>query len=238
MDRLFASLRFAQNDRQIQKKTGFTLAEVLLVITVIGVVASLTIPNLISSVQKKQYASGFKEANRLISEVTTNIKEDNGGTLVGAFATATDMRDKYKTYLSTIKQCPPTGCVNNIVWITLAGEPKAWLSDLNTQSSVYLINGMIFQFSRQYTNCDGTSWGYCGYVMVDVNGLKPPNQLGRDVFRMLIAKDGAWPDGSQRSTYQYTGGVTCNPTAPIALCGSYCGIGCGARIMIEGEMNY
>lgn len=41
-------------------KHGFTLSEVLLVLSVMGVVAALTIPTLINSVSKDQYASRLK----------------------------------------------------------------------------------------------------------------------------------------------------------------------------------
>ena len=37
------------------KKSAFTLAETLITLTIIGVVAALTIPNLISSYQKHTY---------------------------------------------------------------------------------------------------------------------------------------------------------------------------------------
>jgi len=43
-------------------KKGFTLAEVLITLGIIGVVASLTIPTLMANYQKVQYVTGLKRA--------------------------------------------------------------------------------------------------------------------------------------------------------------------------------
>ncbi len=41
-------------------KIGFSLAEILFAITIIGVIAALTIPDLILNVQKQQYVAALK----------------------------------------------------------------------------------------------------------------------------------------------------------------------------------
>jgi len=44
------------------RKYGFTLAEVLVTLAIIGVVAAITLPILNSSVQERQAITGFKKA--------------------------------------------------------------------------------------------------------------------------------------------------------------------------------
>lgn len=44
------------------KKLGFTLAEVLLTLTIIGVVAALTVPNLMGAIEDKELASQAKKS--------------------------------------------------------------------------------------------------------------------------------------------------------------------------------
>ncbi len=44
------------------KKIGFTLAEVLITLGIIGVVAALTIPTLVNNYQKKTYVTGLQRA--------------------------------------------------------------------------------------------------------------------------------------------------------------------------------
>ena len=49
-------------------KKGFTLAEVLITLGIIGVVAAMTIPNLIANTRSAQYRSGFKKAISTMSQ--------------------------------------------------------------------------------------------------------------------------------------------------------------------------
>ena len=50
-------------------KSAFTLAEVLITLGIIGVVAALTIPSLISNYQDKQFKTAYKKAYSDISQV-------------------------------------------------------------------------------------------------------------------------------------------------------------------------
>ena len=50
------------------KKIGFTLAEVLITLGIIGVVAAMTIPNLIANTRSSQYRSAFKKAVSTLSQ--------------------------------------------------------------------------------------------------------------------------------------------------------------------------
>ena len=43
-------------------KTGFTLAEVLITLGIIGVVAAMTIPTLIANTNAQKYSSKFKKS--------------------------------------------------------------------------------------------------------------------------------------------------------------------------------
>ena len=50
------------------KRAGFTLAEVLITLGIIGVVAAMTIPNLIANTRSSQYRSAFKKAVSTLSQ--------------------------------------------------------------------------------------------------------------------------------------------------------------------------
>ncbi len=43
------------------KKKGFTLAEILITLGIIGIVAAMTIPTLISNYKKKEYSTKIKK---------------------------------------------------------------------------------------------------------------------------------------------------------------------------------
>ena len=58
-------------------RKAFTLAEVLITLTIIGIVAALTIPSVISNYQQQEYKTGLKKAvSALNAAIQTNIAQD------------------------------------------------------------------------------------------------------------------------------------------------------------------
>ena len=56
---------------------GFTLAEVLITLMIIGIVAALTIPSVISNYQQQEFKTGLKKAVSVLNEaIQTNIAQD------------------------------------------------------------------------------------------------------------------------------------------------------------------
>ena len=56
---------------------GFTLAEVLITLAIIGIVAALTIPSVISNYQQQEFKTGLKKAVSVLNEaIQTNIATD------------------------------------------------------------------------------------------------------------------------------------------------------------------
>ncbi len=62
------SLKFGGITLKAHKTAGFTLAEVLITLGIIGVVAAMTIPNLIANTNGAKYRSGFKKALSTLSQ--------------------------------------------------------------------------------------------------------------------------------------------------------------------------
>ena len=58
-------------------KKGFTLAEVLITLAIIGIVAALTIPSVISNAQQQEFKTGLKKAVSVLNEaIQTNIAQE------------------------------------------------------------------------------------------------------------------------------------------------------------------
>lgn len=68
-------------------RTAFTLAEVLITLGIIGIVAQMTIPALMNSVQDKTYATQLKKEVSVLNSATEMVKMDNGGSLIGLWPT-------------------------------------------------------------------------------------------------------------------------------------------------------
>src|SRR5574344_866092 len=60
------------------RKKGFTLAEVLITLGIIGVVAALTIPTLIGNYEKTLFANKFKDSFSILSQAVNLSQAENG----------------------------------------------------------------------------------------------------------------------------------------------------------------
>ena len=64
--------------KKMKKSSAFTLAEVLITLAIIGVVAAMTIPGVILRTNQQEYKSGFKKAISVLNQaVTMNLAIDN-----------------------------------------------------------------------------------------------------------------------------------------------------------------
>ncbi len=248
----------------LSQRLGFTLAEVLITLGIIGVIAALTIPALIANYQKGQYVTGLKKAYTMFNQVLVQIAADKGcvGDLActDLFAPGTDTESlgiELAKYFKAVKTCAPgtLGCFsNNVSWRYDGQGARSDLDNFNTYYRFITADGMSFQIFSFATysgeeNCvdnlsvlgDGPMSKACGYATIDVNGLKGPNNYGRDVFNFVIttgkgpqlypsggADDGDygyWQDGSGNP-------LECYSEVPF-------GSACAGRIIEEGwQMNY
>lgn len=190
------------------KIKAFTLAEVLLTMTVVGVIAALTIPSLLKN-QDKVLRTEFKKIYSDLQQATLMIKSDNNGSMVGAFLLDNDdFRDKYLTYLKYTKKC--NYAARNQSACSYGASARKYLNgtsftDNSGFSYAWLNNGALIEFQLSSVECNSNP-GYggefasliiCGSMYVDVNGFKGPNTLGKDVYRIWVVrtKNGLIPQG-------------------------------------------
>ena len=64
----------------LKAKEAFTLAEVLITLGIIGIVASLTLPTIIEQHQKLETVTKIKKAYSTLSQAIERAKVDNGDT--------------------------------------------------------------------------------------------------------------------------------------------------------------
>ena len=193
---------------------AFTLAEVLITLAIIGVVASLTIPTLMKNYQEKEWKTLFKKTCSDLNQATKMIAADNDGNLAGAFTILGDgARDKYLEKMSYAKKCN-FGATQGVCWKKTADMKllngvtaplliyiSVSVTDLSLTSAAILINGVALAFQVISSSCSmdfglGKNNGVCGYIYIDVNNIKPPNTLGKDIFAVYISKNGVMPFGS------------------------------------------
>ena len=79
-------------------KSAFTLAEVLITLVIIGVIAALTVPTLIQNTQKQEYVTALKKAYSTLSQATQQIIAENGSPAAADGGWAADYDKIYDLY--------------------------------------------------------------------------------------------------------------------------------------------
>lgn len=221
-----------------RKQNGFTLAEVLITLGIIGVVAAMAIPPLMNKTNDAELRAKYKKVFSEISQANQQLVMDNGGTLESLFTastTQTDFKNLFKPYLNTVKDCD-AGASAGICWHTASGWKSATGDptdvSANNLAAVVLNNGAMIEFrtNASYVNCTGTCGAIqrCGWMQVDVNGFQKPNVIGKDIFVINIQKDKATPSG-------ITGDCdfdNCGATVTNAVTPAFAGNGCGAWVIL------
>lgn len=176
-------------------KNGFTLAEVLITLGIIGVVAALTIPTLMQNIQDKELYTATQKTFSVLSNVTQRIVYENSGTLWDNSSSDTtvlskSITDEYAKYLSYVQEDTSDKIQTN-GWYGYKSN-KIVSTPVSTRYSLVLKDGMYLRFLATQNCISPLSTGIgnvCGSIIVDVNGNKSPNMWGRDVQAFDVIKD-------------------------------------------------
>ena len=216
------------NEKRI-KKYGFTLAEVLITLVIIGVVATITIPAIHSLAEKQEYVSKLKKAYSTLKQSTYRIAIEQGypvGDL--EFTLREDFFPIFIRQIKHIKVCNAAnqGCFYSKDIKTLSGTNWAKYDRAN---SVVAADGVTYGWDSGLCDDKGLSAednANCkGRFIVDINGVRPPNRFGRDVFFFgAIDGKGIVPAGSGNNSQDCYVGSN--------------GIMCAAKVLREGKMAY
>lgn len=216
------------------KKSGFTLSETLITLVIIGVIAAITVPTLLSKYQKQTYVVSLKKTYSLLTQAVHMIPITAG--------------------------CPSgdyecAGFAINAGYDTDLTKDAELLANQFKKASAITNESMTGHNNRRWITDDGVlfEYGPTGHIKVDINGEKGPNLWGRDRFSFDIATTNidtikvgtVIPSGSKLSAIytnqpqQYwnydnnAGG--CNSSTPNKF-DPY--IGCTGRVLEERAMNY
>ena len=186
-------LRGGADSSPLNKRfTGFTLAEVLITLGIIGVVAALTLPTLIGNYQKKQTVTKLQKAFTVLNQAYRLSYNDLGEADSAELEeiTSEEYFEKYwKPYIKYTKVCTSysdCGYTSNNPFYTLKGDVASYsFMSGNTRVAFYSPDGFLYQVFWKYT--DGKP---LNLIIVDINGSQKPNVVGKDIFSFTRTKDG------------------------------------------------
>ena len=167
------------------RRCAFTLAEVLITLGIIGIVAAMTLPTIISKTQKKDRAVKLKKVYSVLSQAIQQTLVEDGTTenwkLVDHDFQATESTvKKIIPYLKVAQNCKnQRGC-----WAFPYYYQNGNSTNINTPN----------QYSYYITLADGTNifFDIVGttnaqlFIYTDINGNKKPNTFGDDIFAFKI----------------------------------------------------
>ncbi len=209
------------------------MAEVLITLAVIGVVAALTIPTLIQKYQEKATVTKLKKVYSVLSQAvlqaTTEYGSPESWELAEHGKPAVNAAPKIKQFLKLADDCGVNDCEN----YSIRG------------GHFYTLNGKLYD-SKYYSNdyklklADGTELSFrenikdriiC--ILTDINGQQGPNTIGKDIFNFAVynnnkfGADGIGVDPSDTSSSFY---AACNPKQE--------GWNCAAWVIYFENMDY
>lgn len=166
---------------RFNKQKAFTLAEVLITLGIIGVVAAMTLPALINGYQKKQMVTQLKKAYSNLYNAVKLSEVKNGSVDYWNYQlSAKDFYEKYlKDYMALSTKKVST---SNITYKYLNGSNCTEILCTGNSYIVTLSDGSLIIVS----NASGGLWSNGKTVSVDINGYKKPNTVGKDLFSYVI----------------------------------------------------
>ncbi len=165
----------------MMKKNGFTLAEVLITLAIIGVVATLTLPALMTNTQEQQSKTGLKKGINTLTEAAqmnqaiagfdyasfneTSTNDTESQSLFGLLANRTNIDYQTSGDSTDAADAVNVGASNYVVFFR-DGSALAFPNDDNTLVTNASVNAL---------QTDGLVYGI--KALYDTNGAKGPNLL-------------------------------------------------------------
>lgn len=222
-------------------KKGFTLAEILITLGIIGIVAAITLPILINQYQKQVVLNRLKKTYSALAQAIVQSESENEEMIYWGLSNMGHMSSwsEYKKllepyvkkyfipYLNIGIDCGyECSAMKEIKVYTLSGIARNWYSPWSGGYVLFLNDGTILNFWADNSAGNMQTLG----IDIDVNGLQKPNTYGKDIFVFRLNSktkkfnlDGATLNEEQITSASDRSG--CNTGA-----GSYAGFYCGGWI--------
>lgn len=185
------------------KLNGFTLAEVLITLGIIGIVAALTMPALIANHRKKVILTSLKKAYATISNGIRMSEIDNGEVKDWPNGAELDLNNFWDIYVHpyytgskmcmTMRDCGYSETVDLKFRIQWSGAQWRLNSTYGDELLFQLADGTVVFWAKNTYGSNGEIH-YSNQVYIDVNGAQAPNTYCKDVYPFYKSTGGIIPE--------------------------------------------
>ena len=210
------------------KKHGFTLAEVLVTLGIIGVVAALTTPALIQNVGNAKVGPKLQKAKATFETAAEMMLTDqNANSLFGISSDASKLGEALGRYMKIVAEGDSMDDV--IGYSSYTSGSNIYSSHMPEQMGKRFNaeDGMIYYIKLLETKEGVDTVTYAdipnnqriGQVFVDINGKDKPNTVAKDLFVFALYNDGTLrPWGGKGFRRHHGSAVTEEWTGSTATC--------------------
>ena len=228
----FTHVGISHNTRRV----AFTLAEVLITLSIIGIVSAMTIPNLISKYQERVTVTKVKQAYSMLSQAYLYAINENGPVSSWNLGTGStdpqshiNLANYFKPYLKISADC--IGKDENYT------RKYCKTIDPNTamKSNIVLSNGVSTTFRVLAPNCNHTHLmqNTCATISIGFE----PYEGGKSSFGFILTPNGVVPAGSVKSNHQKFE-LYCNPAIKENVADIAPMSACTAWVIYNGNLDY
>lgn len=233
------------------KRSAFTLAETLIVIGIIGVIASLTIPTLSNETNSKETVTKLKKTQAILEDAYGRAEAQYGSLDDWTTLNTATFTQRMTGTMKLNKVCKLTeadsSCFAPAAKYMKVDGSITTAANATTLGKVVLADDSVVGFnieqgSSKDCNTDVTSNNaslpdlqkVCGTITVDINGSSKGKSIwGRDMFAFYITRHGLYPVGMDGDTKaDFTSKCLANISAGTD------GSGCTAWVVTNGNMDY
>ena len=185
-------------------KKAFTLAEVLITLLIIGVIASIVIPGVINDTKEAEFNVGVKKTYADLSNALKMVLINNGNVL--DFANEPALRDDFCNVMTCVAKGRGIDVVPGGDAFYRYKNKAVIEGDFNYSNNIVakLNNGTLFLILPVDSTCAVWGVNVCAKIQIDINGLKGPAMAGKDVYMFYIVRNnGAYsilPAGTDNDT--------------------------------------
>ncbi len=198
------------------RKSGFTLAEVLITLVIIGVIAAMTVPTLMNNTNSQEFRSALKKAISALNQAVTMHYALEGELVSEYNSEASVVSNIFAARLNVIN----SAAASTALWATTESGSDC------SGGQVFITADGISYCIVNFASANDASTGACDNfgnnpctaaagpnVLIDVNGLKKPNKLTtssnqpKDVYQAQLYSQRVIPFGEATQQVMYDHGL-------------------------------